>query len=177
MSEEHQPHDEPGPPEAERPLEHADIRYERTDTTLWPVVMVAVAAAVIGAGLFAGIYMFFHQETNRLAIRRTSEFPLAQHPSSELPVNPRLEEIDRLAGIETPNVYLLDLRKEQVLNSLGPTAEKGFVHVPISRAMQVLAEPGHLPFRADQPPASTKDHGLVDAGASNSGRMFRKGTP
>ena len=86
------------------------------------------------------------------------------------PQKPRLEEVDRLAGIASENVYLRLAAKEEYLSRYGETAEKGFVHIPIRRAMETLA--GHLPVRKEQP-AATKDNGLVDSGASNSGRMFR----
>jgi hypothetical protein len=51
--------------------------------------------------------------------------------------------------------------------------EDGFVRIPIEQAMRLLAN--KLPARP-LPPASErhKENGLLDAGTSNSGRMFRK---
>ena len=60
--------------------------------------------------------------------------------------------------------------KEKVLNSYGPSEEKGFVHVPIQEAIKATA--GKLPVRK-QPPGGANDNGLMDAGQSNSGRMFK----
>ena len=64
--------------------------------------------------------------------------------------------------------------QEKALNSYGPTAEKGFVHIPIQQAIKAVA--GKLPVRK-QPPGQSRrnDSGLMDSGESNSGRMFRGG--
>ena len=82
--------------------------------------------------------------------------------------------MDRLAGIKSENVYIRQLASEDQLNRYGKSQEKGYVHIPISRAMQLLAD--HLPVRK-QIQGTTKDNGLVDSGASNSGRMLRGAPP
>lgn len=53
--------------------------------------------------------------------------------------------------------------------------ENGFVRIPIEQAMAWVVRTDKLPAR-QQPPASErrKENGLLDAGESNSGRMFRK---
>jgi hypothetical protein len=151
-------------------LAHPSIQYERRDVPFRWVLVVAIAFVFVGGAIFMLVYAFFRADTDRVASRRESEFPLAEHPSDALPVAPRLEEIDRLNGLPQENVYLQLLAKETELERYGKTSEKGFVHIPISRAMESLA--GHLPVRK-QPPTDTKDNGLLDSGASNSGRMFR----
>ena len=79
-------------------------------------------------------------ETHQAAIKQ-SPYPLAPAPShAPCRAEPRLEQIDRLAGVETPNVYEREAAKLQTLNSYGPTAEEGFVHIPIERAMQLMVE-------------------------------------
>ena len=149
---------------------HPSIKFEPRDVPFRWVLAVSIAFVCIGAVIFSLVYAFFRVDTARLASRRESEFPLAEHPSNALPAKPRLEEVDRLAGIASENVYLRMAAKEDQLNLYGETKEKGFVHIPIRRAMESLA--GNLPVRKEQP-ASSKDQGLVDSGASNSGRMFR----
>jgi hypothetical protein len=149
---------------------HPSIKFEPRDVAFRWVLIVSIAFFCIGAVIFSLVYAFFRVDTARVASRRESEFPLAEHPSNALPAEPRLEEVDRLAGIARENVYLRLAAKEDQLNLYGETQEKGFVHIPIRRAMETLA--GHLPVRKEQPAAS-QDNGLVDSGASNSGRMFR----
>lgn len=151
-------------------LEHPSIRYERRDVPFRWVLAVAIVSTCIGAAIFLLVYAFFRADTARLASRRESEFPLAEHPSHELPPEPRLEQLDRLPGLARENVYLMEAAKEDQLDRYGATKETGFVHIPIRRAMQSLA--GQLPVRKE-PPVPTKDNGLIDSGASNSGRLLR----
>jgi hypothetical protein len=168
--------EQPGhlPPEEVRTgnteLEHPSVNYERRDVPFRWVLLVAIVSVSVGAVIFALVYAFFRADTDRLASRRESEFPLAEHPSNELPVRPRLEEVDRRAGDAREDVYLRLLAKEDQLERYGETQEKGFVQIPIRRAMESFA--GKLPVR-NQPPGPSKDNGLLDSGASNSGRIYR----
>jgi len=117
------------------------------------------------------INTFFFQRQNRYeTVARESPFPLAPEPSKTLPPEPRLEQLDRLKGVESSNAYERQLSKEEVLASYGPTEEKGFVHIPIEQAMHYLA--GKLPARPEQAD-DQRASGLLDAGGPNSGRMFR----
>jgi hypothetical protein len=152
-------------------IEHPSIHYEDRDVTFRWVLIVAIVGVCVGAALFGLVYAFFRADTDRLASRRESEFPLAEHPSEVPPPEPRLEQIDRLAGIARENIFLRESAKENQLDSYGETQEQGFVHIPIGRALESLA--GHLPVRKEPPPGPSKDNGLVDSGASNSGRMLR----
>jgi hypothetical protein len=163
------PHGEVRPPDG--PIENPSIRYEERDVPFRWVLIGAVVGSCVGAALFGLVYLFFRADTDRLASRRESEFPLAEHPSDVPPAEPRLEQIDRLAGNARENVYLRESAKEDQLDSYGETEEKGFVHIPIRRALESLA--GHLPVRKAPPPGPSKDNGLVDSGESNSGRMLR----
>jgi len=155
---------------AEGKLAHEDIKWETRDVPFRWVLIVSIAFVIIGSIIFTLVAAFFRAGTARLATRRESEFPLAEHPSNALPPEPRLEELDRLRESPRENVYVRMEAKEDRLNEYGTTAEKGFVHIPIRRAMERLA--GHLPVRKEQP-STNKDYGLVDSGASNSGRMLR----
>jgi hypothetical protein len=96
--------------------------------------------------------------------------------STQLPPEPRLEQLDRMAGnTENSDVSKSLAAKEKVLNSFGPTTEKGFVHIPIQQAMKAVA--GKLPARKEPQPPTVANQGLLEAGESNSGRMFRGPSP
>lgn len=159
-----------GQPEQENP----SIRFDHRDVPFRPVLIIAIVGVGVGAAIFALVYAFFRADTDRLASRRESEFPLAEHPSNALPAKPILEQVERLEGKPGEDVYQRLVSQEAQLETYGETNEKGFVHVPIRQAMESLA--GHLPVRKERPAAS-KNNGLVDSGASNSGRMFRKASP
>jgi hypothetical protein len=85
-----------------------------------------------------------------------------------------LEQLDRVAGLERSNVHVREESKEAILRSLGPTADEGFVHVPIERAMALLAD--KMPVRPATPAdQQRREGGLVDGGEPNSGRAFKRG--
>ena len=105
---------------------------------------------------------------------KKSGFPLAASQNADLPPEPRLEQLDRKADIVTPDVYLREAAKERTLHSYGPTEDKAYIHVPIERAMKLVAN--KLPVRKEKEDRSKED-GLIDAGESNSGRMLRGRSP
>jgi len=150
------------------------VRSERTDASFRAIALIILAALALGAVIFAGVLAFFKDYRHSLDDVRKSPYPLARTPSTELPRPPRLEQIDRRAGVETPNVYERQANAEEILNSYGPTREKDFVHIPIERAIELLENKrlGRAEVPAEQ---AKKAGGLLDAGESNSGRMFRKG--
>jgi hypothetical protein len=159
-----------GEPEQENP----SIKFEHRDVPFRPILIIAILGVGLGAAIFALVYAFFRADTDRLAYRRESEFPLAEHPSNALPAKPVLEQVERLEGKPGEDVYQRLLAQEAQLETYGETKEEGFVHIPIREAMISVA--GHLPVRKEHP-APSKDNGLVDSGASNSGRMFRSASP
>ena len=106
---------------------------------------------------------------------KKSPYPLAPGFSRKLPPEPRLEQLDRLAGIDNADVAEKLAEKEKALDSYGPTEEKGFVHIPIQQAMKAVA--GKLPMRKEPQGPTAADNGLLDAGQSNSGRIFRGPSP
>ena len=66
--------------------------------------------------------------------------------------------------------------KEKLLHSYGSTAEKGFIQIPIEQAIKAVA--GTLPVAAESSKGhAAKGNGLLEAGESNSGRMFRGSLP
>jgi hypothetical protein len=169
----------PGIHQPDGELEHPNVRFEERQVPVGWVLAIAIITCCIGAVIFVGVHFFLKSQESTLAIARKSPFPLVQHPSDKLPPEPRLEQVDRVANVKTPNVFLRERAKEEILNGYGTTDEKGFVHIPIEGAMELIA--GHLPVRkqpegSETQEATSKDDGLVDAGDPNSGRMFQKGT-
>ena len=153
-------------------LEHPSVRFEKSDASL-PAILTIMACAIAFAGLIhLVVWFFFMGYSRQLDVARKSQFPLAPAPSTELPREPRLEQLDRLEGKAVVDVYAQQKSKETALRSYGKTNEAGYVHIPIDTAMKHVA--GKLPVRKDQPAGPRHDLGLVDAGESNSGRLFNK---
>ncbi len=172
------------PEEIRRPddggLEHPNVHREETDASFRAILYLLIGAAAIALVIYLGITAFFSGWRDHETAVKKSPFPLATRPSADprdlppLPAGePRLEQIDRIAGIEKPNINERYTAKEEVLHSFGSTQEKGFVHIPIERAMKMLEN--KLPARAE-PPADKawRADGLIDSGESNSGREFRR---
>ncbi len=166
----------PLPEEVHHPdgtIEHPSVRFERTDVYHRAVLIVFAAVLCIFALEFYAVWQFFlNYDAHESAIKQ-SPYPLAPKPPDRLPAEPRLEQVDRMAKVETPNVFLREEAKEKILDSTGPTAERGFVHIPIERAMKLVVK--QLPVRKQAHTGPAKDNGLVDSGEPNSGRLFRKG--
>jgi hypothetical protein len=175
MVEENRPPDAPeaiGRPDG--PLEHPTVRYERSDANYRWIIGLIGAAVVVGVLIHVGLWLLFTYYRERQAEVKKSPFPLAPVPSEALPPEPRLEQLDHMKGVERSNALERQAVKEKDLNSYGPTSEEGFIHIPIDRAMQLLEN--KLPVRTETPGDRKRENGLLDAGAPNSGRMFR-GSP
>jgi hypothetical protein len=154
----------------EHALEHPEVGFEPTDIRLRGVLAVLVVfACLLPFHQYLMLKLLDH-DRRRSTVSEEAGFPPVSQAAA-LPRGPRLEQLDRLAGIEASDVYRREEAKESILHSYGPTREKGFVHVPIDWAIEQAAN--QLPFRAKQPRAA-RDRGLIDAGESNSGRMFRE---
>jgi len=156
------------------PEANPSVRYEKSDASFNWVMITIILAALAGLAIFAGVLVFLRGYAAHQGKIKESPFPLAAEPSRSLPPEPRLEQIDRVAEIETPNVRERLAAREEALRRYGRTEEKGFVHIPIERAMGMLEN--KLPARAE-PGAeqARRAGGLVDAGEPNSGRLFRRG--
>ena len=162
-------------PEETRPPEHRGVRYEKTDVSLRAILVTLAIAVGVGMLIFLMVWFYLGYERDRLADERKSGYPLAAHPPTELPLEPRLEQIDRLSKEAAEPGRLRIARQHRELSRYGTATEKGYVRIPIQRAMDLLAD--RLPVRENVPETGDRDHGLVDAGAPNSGRMFRKEAP
>lgn len=154
-------------------LEHPHVRYEKRDVRLRWVLISLVLLAAVAAVQFVLMRSYFHAQEHNQSVRKASSYPLAPKPSGRLPGEPRLEEIDRLAGIESANVRDRELLSQRILSTYGTTPEKGFIRIPIWHAMRsVLAD---LPVRQQQPQQQpAKDEGLLYFGDPNSGRVYRE---
>jgi hypothetical protein len=161
-------------PSANGRPEHPSVHYEKTDASFpWiiglggGVILFAVIAHLV-------VWLFFVDYGEHQSAVKRSPYPLASAPSSGLPAEPRLEQIDRLAGVDRPDAAVRQPAREETLAGYGPTSEPGYVHIPIDRAIERLAD--RLPVRAEaRSGVAARDHGLLDAGASNSGRLLRRG--
>jgi hypothetical protein len=152
---------------------HPAVSYERTDVRSRGVLVVMLAAVAIVSATLLGVWFFFRGYESHQANIKKSPYPLAPGPITRLPDGPRLEQVDRLAGNDEPDVFLREKSREAVLHSTGPTSEPGFVHIPIERAMQLIVD--ELPVRRETKEGPVKDAGLLDGGGPNSGRLYREG--
>jgi hypothetical protein len=154
-------------------LGHPTVRYERADVNSGAVFAIVIGSVVFGGIILFVIWVFFLQHRDYEREIKRSHFPLAPTPSTALPPQPRLEQIDRIASRqEDGDPYKRQLEQEQILKSYGNTDEAGYIRVPIDRAIRVLD--GKLPARAEPPAAQNRrEDGLVTGGESNSGRLFR----
>lgn len=168
-----------GPPPAEATradardgLLNPAVRYERSDASFRWILGILIGALVVAFVIFFAVLRLFDHFRAREAIVKRSQFPATPSASESLPPEPRLEQINRMAGVEKGNVALRHEQKEAILHSYGP-AEEGYVHIPIDRAIDRLAE--RLASRAKRPTPeqSRRQNGLVGGGEPNSGRMFR----
>jgi len=156
--------------------EHPSVRYETRDASFRWIIGLIVGAMIFAAVAHYAVLRFFRSYDAYQATIKASHYPMAGAPSTRLPPEPRLEQLDRLAGVESGNVALRQEAKESVLHSYGSVSD-GFVHIPIDRAMDLLAD--KLPARAEGPgeDQAKRQNGLVNDGESNSGRLLRGKTP
>jgi hypothetical protein len=169
-------------PQTNSHTENPLVHYERTDASYPWVRAFVIAATVIAAVIFGGVIWFLEAWKMHEDQVKQSPYPLAPMYSTKLPAKPQLEQLDRMGDVEQANVYKREQARLDVLDSHGPTAEKGFIHIPIDQAIDLLAgdkkdkklHDTWLPARQEPPAEQRKrSEGLLDAGASNSGRMFR----
>jgi hypothetical protein len=161
-------------PQQDGRLEHPTVHYEPSDANFNWILFILLVALALAALILYLIAVFFFNYAGYEANIKKSNFPLAPSPSTALPPSPRLEPIDRLEDIQKSKVFERQAGEESTLNTLGPTEDRGYVHISIDRAMQLLE--GKLPVRKE-PPAGQRRRagGLLDWGQPNSGRIFRHG--
>jgi hypothetical protein len=158
-------------------IEHPRVHYEHSDASFHWVLGFVIGAAILGFFIRHGVLLYFNHSRDQLAESRKSSFPLAVRPSGTLPPEPRLEQLDYMKENTDFDVFARQKAKSNMLNAFGPTGEQGFVHIPIDRAMELLAN--KLPVRKQgvEANAPRRDNGLVSGGASNSGRLLNRRSP
>jgi hypothetical protein len=138
------------------------VSYERKDIRLRAFLIFLAGAACTVALLAFGIWQFYWAEESSQKAAKGSTEALAP----VMPPDPRLEQLDKLAGAEFANIDERLAAQEKTLNSTGPTTEKGFIHIPIQQAIDAVAD--KLPVREQLPsPAANK------GGASKTGRPIQ----
>lgn len=154
-------------------IEHPAVHREPRDVRFARAIWVILGALAFGVVELWGVWRFFLDRQHREEQLNASRYPLGQQESGRLPAAPRLEQLDRLAGITAENERDRELADEQLLSSYGTTPEKEFVHIPIDRAIDLVVPT--LKARKEEPAETAgKSRGLVNAGESNSGRIFQK---
>ena len=157
-------------------IEHPGVHYEEKDVRFGCILALLIVAGCVLVVLFSTVWQLFRAEQRSQAENKESLYPLAPASSPPLPPEPRLEQIDRMPPRPAESEAERLAEMERLLHTSGPTAEKGFVHIPIEEAMKKIVD--RLPVRKEPPGSDTDrgtDRGLLDSGASNSGRMFRGG--
>jgi hypothetical protein len=156
--------------------ENPSVRYEPTDASFRWIMGIVLGAIVFAALMQLAITGFFRMSRAHQDSMKASHFPLAATPSTSMPPEPRLEQLNRLEGLGShPDAKAAN---ESELHSFGPSERPGYVRIPIERAVDLIPE--RLPVRKDQPSDDQLRHqnGLVgNGGESNSGRMFRGKKP
>ncbi len=154
------------------PAHNPQIRIEHSDASLKWVLWILAGAIVAAVLIHVFVYLFFHRWQMQLTMERQPLTPLPLQ-SSPLPPEPVLEQISRLEQTRPPHAAQMAYHLDQ-LRQYGPSDEKGYVQIPIDRAIEQIS--GKLPSRP-MPPQDTmrRSFGLVDYGEPNSGRVFRKG--
>jgi len=156
-------------------IQHADGRIEHPsvarETTDIRYALVAVSIVLLGlalVGVTCGARWLIHLESRNDSRR----LPAADDLPMKLSIQPRLEPFE--PQLPTANSFAADIQAmEGRLQSYGPTDEADFVHVPIEIAIQHVARQLQKPAAEREP----KSRGLINAGDSNSGRVFRGESP
>jgi hypothetical protein len=108
---------------------HEDI----TDVNVRRIFRIAIVFIVVGAAIHVGIWWLFAYYRNVDAQRDVSETLI--QPPSPIPPEPRLEVNP------TEDFQTFRQQQQNILNSYGwASREDGRVHIPIERAMELVAE-------------------------------------
>ena len=145
---------------------HDSVGHEETDAGIAPLARAAIfltLVTLVTAALTVGFYKFLDA---RERSAKAPRYPLAAGVARPLPPLPRLQTypFDDVKGLRREEARLLDHYAWVDKNA-------GTVRVPVSRAIELLAEKG-LPHRAAAPaatPGSASQHGATQEGAPKEG--------
>lgn len=154
------------------PDRNPHVQIEHSDASLKWILRILAAAIVAAFLIHLFVYLFFRRWQMQLTMERKALSPVSAQ-KSQMPPEPRLEQIDQLEN-ERPSHAAQTASYVDQLQRYGPTEDKGFVQVPIDRAIDRIQ--GKLPARSLPPhDVMRRSFGLVDHGEPNSGRLFRRG--
>src|SRR5689334_16234744 len=98
------------------PVQNPGVRRERTDLSLRAILIVLGVALALGVFFHVAVWGFFRDHLGYQARVKVSPFPLAPEPSTALPREPRLEQVERLDDPRSENVGRRMRVKEDALN-------------------------------------------------------------
>jgi len=128
-------------------LRHPDIEYEREDLSPGAILGFLVGLAITGLVIhiiLVGMYSYLdtyqkkHEPAGSPLLTRAAKEDMRQptpEVANKFPL-PRLEVNER------SELYDFRRKEEEALNTYGVDPKTGVVHIPIERAMQLLAERG-----------------------------------
>jgi hypothetical protein len=138
-------------------MKNQGVRFEHEDLTTKSVVAFLVGLAVFTLVVhfalkvsfgFADRYYTAHEKAEPLTARPADPHLPTQSDVDEFP-QPRLETDERI------EIFPFREAEEKQLNSYGTDAKTGAIHIPIDRAMQLVAQRGlnTTPKTGEAPPA------------------------
>jgi hypothetical protein len=159
-------------------IEHPLVHYERRDVSFGWVLGLIIGTIGLAFVLHYVVWVFLLRYLGyESAIKKLPPDSMASVPVNGPPREPRLEQIERVEGNATADVFRRMEVREEALNSYGLLPdEKGYVHIPIDEAIRLLAN--KLPVRKGRgAEGDRRANGLLDWGESNSGRLFGEKAP
>jgi hypothetical protein len=152
-------------------LLHDEVHFEDADVGVFKIIAVLAGIALVFVGV--GLVSWWALKLNTKGVRHAVPGSDYSVPTESLPAGPRLEPLDRTSATAAADDFARQLAMEHELHSYGATSEKGFVHIPIERAMKLVIETAPVRKESGQLPA--KGFGLSGGGESNSGRVYSEG--
>jgi hypothetical protein len=147
----------PNMPDHNDELRNKGVEYEREDLTTKSIVAFLVGLALFAVivhfalkGFFGFADRYYTTHENSAPMARTSPDPHLVMPADvEQFPQPRLETDERT------EIFPFRESEEKHLDSYGVDAKTGAIHIPIDRAMQLVAERGlnTSPKTGEVPPA------------------------
>jgi hypothetical protein len=152
-------------------LLHDEVRFEDAEVGVFKIVAVLAGIALVFVGV--GLVSWWMLNLNTKDARHAAPGSDYSVPTESLPAGPRLEPLDRTSATAAADDFASQLAMENELHGYGTTSEKGFVHIPIERAMKLAIEA--MPARKEAAQLPAKSFGLSGGGESNSGRVYSEG--
>jgi hypothetical protein len=128
------PHTESGQPH------NPSVRHEPTDANFRWIMCIGVASLVLAVLIHWGLLEALFGYCAYQARIKESTFPLAEGQKQELPRQPLLEPLERLAPRGEVRAPARQPPEENQLDRYGPTPEEGYVRIPINRAMRLVED-------------------------------------